>query len=88
MTEPAPSAPVHSQTPTPTPTIMELLSERVGMTEGQLYTAVIAIAVAVLLTVTGVPNARQRSDTDGFSGSGSVPTLPATTTPPPAQEAP
>lgn len=68
------------------PTVMGLLAERCGMTEGQLYTAVIALAVALLLTVTGLPAAHQRSGTDSLSGGGTVPVAPVA--PAAQQEAP
>lgn len=58
------------------PTIMGLIAGRLRMTEGQLYTAVIAVAIALLLTLTGLPTAHERVDTDGFGGD-SVPTLPS-----------
>lgn len=91
------SGPTDDPTPTRSerapeqPTIMGLLAERVRMTEGQLYTVVIALVVALLLTVTGLPTAHTRSD-DDFSGSG-VPALTPTSTTAPAssttaQEAP
>lgn len=75
------------------PTVMGLLAGRAGMTEGQLYSAVIAVVVAILLTVTGVPTAHQRPEQDGLSGPlvTLAPTTTTTTTAPPttsAEEAP
>lgn len=79
MTEPTAPPPVdveHREAPT----VMGLLAERARMTEGQLYTAVIALAVALLLTVTGLPTAHQRSATDSLSGPGAAPTAPTAPT--------
>jgi hypothetical protein len=59
-------------------TVMGLLAKRVRMTEGQLYTAVLAVAIALLLTLTGLPNARHT--TVGLPGAGPVPTLATTPT--------
>lgn len=69
------------------PTVMGLLADRWGMTEGQLYTSIIALVVALLLTVTGLPTAHQRSDTDSLSGGGAVPVAPPPTTAAPAPTA-
>jgi hypothetical protein len=88
MTEPQPAAPA-ADTGTATvtaaeddrPTIGGLLADRWGMTEGQLYTAVLALAVALLLTVTGLPTAHQRSGSDSLSGPGGVPLAPVPTGP-------
>jgi hypothetical protein len=40
-------------------TVAALLAARVHMTEGRLYTAVLAVVAAVLLTITGLPNAHR-----------------------------
>jgi hypothetical protein len=42
-------------------TVAGLIASRVRMTEGQLYTAVLAIIAAVLLTITGLPNAHRNA---------------------------
>lgn len=39
------------------PRVFRLIATKAGMTEGQLSTAIIAILVAVLLTLTGLPDA-------------------------------
>lgn len=44
---------------------MAMLAGRVGMTEGQLYTAVIAVLVVVVLTLTGLPAAHDLADSTG-----------------------
>jgi hypothetical protein len=63
-------------------TVMGLLAKRFRMTEGQLYTAIITVAVAALLTFTGLPNAHRRPP--GLpTGGASIPTLAPTTVPPP-----
>ncbi len=53
------------------PALMALLAERLRMTEGQLYTAVLGLALVVLLSLTGLPHAHQRDNSDSLSG-GSV----------------
>lgn len=45
---------------------------RVRMTEGQLYTAALAVIVALLLTFTGLPNAHRRAT--GLGGSPAIST--------------
>ena len=62
-----------------TETLMGSLARRVRMTEGQLYTAIIAVAFALLLSLTGLPGAHQRPEDDLLSGGG-VPVLSVTTT--------
>lgn len=60
-----------SDQPEPTPdqpALMGLLAERLRMTEGQLYTAVLGIALVVLLSLTGLPHAHQRGNDDSLSG--------------------
>ena len=43
----------------PNPPIMAILAHRLRMTEGQLYTAVLVVLLAVILTLTGLPSAHQ-----------------------------
>jgi hypothetical protein len=45
--------------------VMAMLARRAGMTEGQLYTAVIAVLVVVVLTLTGLPAAHDLADPTG-----------------------
>lgn len=40
--------------------VMAAIARRAAMTEGQLYTAVIAVLAVLLLTLTGLPNAASR----------------------------
>lgn len=46
-------------------TVAGLIAARVHMTEGQLYTAVLAVIVAVLLTLTGLPTAHEAARNHG-----------------------
>lgn len=39
--------------------VVEILASRAGMSEGQLYTAVIALAIAALLALTTIPSAHK-----------------------------
>ncbi|HEX3705757.1 MAG TPA: hypothetical protein VHV76_03925 [Mycobacteriales bacterium] len=41
------------------PSVVAIIAERIRMTEGQLYTAVIALAVALLLALTTIPSAHK-----------------------------
>ncbi|HEY1831642.1 MAG TPA: hypothetical protein VGG38_15515 [Acidimicrobiales bacterium] len=43
--------------------LMGVLAARIRMTEGQLYTVLIALLLALLLTLTGLPNAHKSSGT-------------------------
>lgn len=43
------------------PNVMASIARRAAMTEGQLYTAVIAVLATLLLTLTGLPNAAERA---------------------------
>lgn len=56
------------------PTIVGLLAERLRMTEGQLYTVVLAALAVLLMTLTGLPNAHQNGN--GITLSGSSTTVP------------
>ena len=56
-------------------TVAGLIATRVHMTEGQLYTAILAIVAAVLLTLTGLPNAHRTTGS-------STPPAPAVTVAP------
>ena len=58
---------------------MARIAERIRMTEGQLYTAIIAIGIVLLMSLTGLPTAQRAP-----SGDTNVPTLggPATTAAP------
>ena len=58
--------------------IMAVLARRVGMTEGQLYTTVIAALVVAALTLTGLPGAHDLEDPTGAVAP--PPAAPATTT--------
>lgn len=49
------------------PTLMGILAERVRMTEGQLYTAVLAVLLVVWLTLAGVPHAHKLPPANGGS---------------------
>jgi hypothetical protein len=74
-------------TPDPTPPttdrqpVMARIAARLRMTEGQLYTAVLAAVVVILLSLTGLPNARQRSNADGLSGPTVIEAPPAVDSP-------
>ena len=59
-------------------TVMGVLAARMRMTEGQLYTALIAVIMAVLLALTGLPNAHQRthSTTSGVRSPSAGPVAP------------
>jgi hypothetical protein len=51
------------------PAFLERVAARARMTEGQLYTAVLALAIALLIGLTALPQAHQRVDVgDGLSG--------------------
>jgi hypothetical protein len=50
------------ETSTTKPSVAGILAERVGMTEGQLYTTVIVIAIALLLAITTIPSAHKLQD--------------------------
>lgn len=59
------------------PALVERVATRARMTEGQLYTAVLVIFVALLLGLTALPQAHQRVDVgDGLNGN-----LPAEVSP-------
>lgn len=45
------------------PPIMGVLADRLRMTEGQLYTAILALLVAATLTLTGLPSAHRPDPT-------------------------
>lgn len=45
------------------PTLVGLMAQRVRMTEGQLYTLIIAAALVILLTLTGLPGAHRPATT-------------------------
>ena len=51
---------------------MGAVARRLGMTEGQLYTTILAALLLALLSLTGLPNAHQRSGDDGLSGTSPV----------------
>lgn len=51
--------------------VMAPLAHRATMTEGQLYTAVIAVLAVILLTLTGLPDAAER-ETRPAPTSGSI----------------
>lgn len=59
------------------PALVERVASRARMTEGQLYTAILVIFVALLLGLTALPQAHQRVDVaDGLNGN-----LPAEVSP-------
>jgi hypothetical protein len=59
------------------PTILGLVSERMRMTEGQLYTVAISALVVLLLTLTGLPSAHKPAG--GLPGSATtLPPVPTT----------
>jgi hypothetical protein len=57
------------------------LSRRLHMTEGQLYTTVLAALLVALLSLTGLPNAHQRRGGDSLSGTSPVLEQPTGATP-------
>lgn len=48
------------------------IARRIGMTEGQLYTTILAAMLVALLSLTGLPDAHQRSGGDSLSGTSPV----------------
>jgi hypothetical protein len=60
-------------------TVMGRIAKRLRMTEGQLYTAVLLVLSALLLSLTGLPTAERTPSTDP-----GVPTL----SPVPSEESP
>jgi hypothetical protein len=51
---------------------MSGIARRVGMPDGQLYTTILAAMLVALLSLTGLPNAHQRSGADSMSGTSPV----------------
>ena len=51
---------------------MGVVARHLGMSEGQLYTTILAAMLVALLSLTGLPNAHQRSGGDGLSGTSPV----------------
>ncbi|HLT15551.1 MAG TPA: hypothetical protein VK007_02520 [Acidimicrobiales bacterium] len=57
--------------------VMAVLARRLGMTEGQLYTTVIAALVVAVLTLTGLPGAHDLEDPTGAPAPPPAPTTTA-----------
>ena len=58
------------------PTVMGMLAARVRMTEGQLYTAILAVLLTFALMITGLPHAHKLPPDNAGLGGGTTQVAP------------